>query len=95
MLSKEFKELPPVELDRKLTELRDVGLRLKQSSGQVENPSRFRSLRRDIARLETLKRQRQIAGPAAAPVAKPAKAAKPVVKRAAKRAPKAAAVAKK
>ncbi len=69
MLSKEFKELPPVELDRKLVEQRDelVGLRLKQSSGQVENPSRFRSIRRDIARLQTLKRQRELA--AAVPTA--------------------------
>jgi len=67
MFSKELKELPPVELDRKLTEQRDelVSLRLKQSSGQVENPSRFRSLRREIARMETLKRQRELAAPAA------------------------------
>jgi len=67
MFSKELKELPPVELDRKLTEQRDelVSLRLKQSSGQVENPSRFRTLRRDIARLLTLKRQRELAAPAA------------------------------
>ncbi len=67
MFSKELKELTPVELDRKLTEQRDelVSLRLKQSSGQVENPSRFRSLRREIARMETLKRQRELAAPAA------------------------------
>jgi len=62
MLSKEIRELPPVELDRKLREQHDelVGLRLKQSSGQVENTARFKQLRRDIARLETLKRQRQL-----------------------------------
>ncbi len=63
MISKELKELPPVELDRKLREQHDelVGLRLKQSSGQVENTSRFKELRRDIARLETIKRQRELA----------------------------------
>ena len=63
MLSKEHKELPPIELDRKLVEMRDelVGLRLKQSTGQVENPSRFPQLRREIARMETLKRQRELA----------------------------------
>ncbi|HTB64003.1 MAG TPA: 50S ribosomal protein L29 [Opitutales bacterium] len=62
MISKELKELPPVELDRKLTERRDelVGLRLKQSSGQVENTARFGELRREIARMETLKRQRTL-----------------------------------
>jgi large subunit ribosomal protein L29 len=63
MLSKEIRELPPVELDRKLREQHDelVGLRLKKSSGQVENNSRFKALRRDIARLETIKRERQLA----------------------------------
>jgi large subunit ribosomal protein L29 len=62
MISKELKELPPVELDRKLTERRDelVGLRLKQSSGQVENTARFGELRKEIARMETLKRQRTL-----------------------------------
>jgi ribosomal protein L29 len=30
----------------------------------VENPSRFRSIHRDIARLETLKRQRELAAAA-------------------------------
>jgi len=63
MLSKDIRELPPVELDRKLREQHDelVGLRLKQSSGQVENTARFKELRRDIARLETIKRERQLA----------------------------------
>ena len=63
MLSKEIRELPPVELDRKLREQHDelVGLRLKQSSGQFENTSHFKELRRNIARLETIKRERQLA----------------------------------
>jgi large subunit ribosomal protein L29 len=63
MLSKEIRELPPVELDRKLREQHDelVGLRLKQSSGQVENTSRYKQLRKVIARLETIKRQRELA----------------------------------
>jgi large subunit ribosomal protein L29 len=63
MLSKETLELSHAELDRKLIEQRDelLGLRLKQSTGQVENTARFRELRRDIARLETLKRQRELA----------------------------------
>jgi large subunit ribosomal protein L29 len=63
MLSKEIRELPPVELDRKLREQHDelCGLRLKQSSGQVENSARFKQLRKAIARLETVKRQRELA----------------------------------
>lgn len=63
MISKELRELPIVELDRKMREQRDelVGLRLKQSSSQIENPARFRQLRREIARMETLKRQKAAA----------------------------------
>jgi len=63
MISKEMRELAGVELDRKLHEQRDelAGLHLKKSSGQVENPARFRQIRRDIARLETLKRQQALA----------------------------------
>ncbi len=63
MISKELRELPIVELDRKMREQRDelVGLRLKQSSSQIENPARFRQLRREIARMETLKRQKATA----------------------------------
>ncbi|HVU38251.1 MAG TPA: 50S ribosomal protein L29 [Opitutales bacterium] len=66
MISKELRELPIVELDRKMREQRDelVGLRLKQSSSQIENPARFRQLRREIARMETLKRQKAAAAAA-------------------------------
>ncbi len=66
MITKEMRELSSVELDRKLVESRDelVGLHLKQSSGQVENPARFRQLRRDIARMKTLKRQLALAAAA-------------------------------
>jgi large subunit ribosomal protein L29 len=35
-------------------------LRLKQSSGQLENPSRLRQVRREIARLLTVHREREI-----------------------------------
>ena len=60
MISKELRELSLGELDSKLVENRAeyVSLRLKQSSSQVENPARFRQLRREIARMETLKTQK-------------------------------------
>jgi large subunit ribosomal protein L29 len=71
MISKEILELPAPELDRKLIEKRGelVGLRIKQTAGQVENTARFKELRRDIARMETLRTQRAIAA-AATPAAK-------------------------
>jgi ribosomal protein L29 len=36
-------------------------LRLKKTSGAVENPARFRELRKAIARAETIKRQKALA----------------------------------
>jgi large subunit ribosomal protein L29 len=60
MITKELRELSIAELDQKLRDQRAelVGLRLKKTSGQVENTARFGDLRRDIARLETLKNQK-------------------------------------
>lgn len=85
MISKELRELSIGELDRKLVENRAeyVSLRLKQSSSQVENPARFRQLRREIARLETLKTQKAT-NTEPAPKAAPAKKA-PAKKAAAKK----------
>jgi len=51
------------ELAAKARELRQelFNLRLQQSSSQrLERPSRLREVRRDIARMETLLRQRQL-----------------------------------
>lgn len=54
---KEINELAPAELASKLTETRDklLQLRLRKQTGQVEKTSELRSLRKDIARLETAK----------------------------------------
>ena len=53
-----MKELSELAMDELLTKRRDVRqeslhLRLQQQSGQLEQPSRLRLLRRDIARIET------------------------------------------
>jgi large subunit ribosomal protein L29 len=54
-----MKELTELTTDELLTKRRDLRqeslhLRLQQQSGQLEQPSRLRLLRRDIARLETV-----------------------------------------
>jgi len=54
-----MKELTELVLDELLTKRRDLRqeslhLRLQQQSGQLEQPSRLRLLRRDIARIETV-----------------------------------------
>jgi large subunit ribosomal protein L29 len=51
----EIKDLTLQELTTKSRDLRQerFNLRLQQASSQLEKPARLRSLRRDIARLET------------------------------------------
>ena len=53
-----MKELTELGMDELLTKRRDLRqeslhLRLQQQSGQLEQPSRLRLLRRDLARIET------------------------------------------
>jgi len=54
-----IKEVIEMSTDELLTKRRDLRqerlhLRLQQQSGQLEQPSRLRLLRRDIARIETV-----------------------------------------
>ncbi len=55
MTSKEIRELSPAETETKLRSAREqlLGLRLRKQTGQVEKTHELRSLRKDIARLET------------------------------------------
>ncbi len=58
-----MKEITELSTDELLTKRRDLRqeslhLRLQQQSGQLEQPSRLRLLRGDIARLETVLSQR-------------------------------------
>ena len=55
MKKAEFKDLTAVELQAKGRDLRQelFNLRLQQASSQLEKPSRMRTLRKDIARIET------------------------------------------
>ena len=58
-----MKEITELSTDELLTKRRDLRqeslhLRLQQQSGQLEQPSRLRLLRLDIARLETVLTQR-------------------------------------
>ena len=57
-MTMKMKELTELVMDELLTKRRDLRqeslhLRLQQQSGQLEQPSRLRLLRRDIARIET------------------------------------------
>lgn len=56
MKIKDIRELSLPELNKKIRDFRDelVALRVRKQVGQVENPARLRTLRRDIARCETV-----------------------------------------
>jgi large subunit ribosomal protein L29 len=60
----EARDLSEVELDARLRELEEelFGLQLKRATSQLENPMKVRSVRRDIARLKTVQRERVKAG---------------------------------
>lgn len=55
MKMSELKDMTLVELAAKSRDMRQeiFNLRLQQASAQLENPARLRTLRRDIARVET------------------------------------------
>jgi large subunit ribosomal protein L29 len=58
-----FKEMTELTMDELLTKKRDLRqeslhLRLQQQSGQLEQPSRLRLIRRDVARIETILAER-------------------------------------
>jgi large subunit ribosomal protein L29 len=60
MKTKEIRELTPDELRARKRELREqiFHLRLQQASGQLEKPSELRTLRKEIARIETVLTQK-------------------------------------
>jgi large subunit ribosomal protein L29 len=62
MTSKEIRDLAPAEISTKLRETRDqlLQLRLRKHTGQVEKPHLLREYRKDIARLETILKQKKI-----------------------------------
>ena len=61
MKANELLELTEAELETKLAELTEerFRLRFRSATEAIEDTSRFRSLRRDIARIKTILRQRE------------------------------------
>jgi len=67
MTSKEIRDLTAVEIATKIRETREslLQVRLRKQTGQVEKTHEMRSLRKDVARLETILRQKNKPAPAA------------------------------
>jgi large subunit ribosomal protein L29 len=68
MTPKEIRELSAVEITTKIREIRESLLqaRMRKMTGQVEKTHELRSLRKDVARLETILRQKNKPAPIAA-----------------------------
>ncbi len=64
MKPKEILEMTDAEAEAKLRDLRQelFNLRLQQQTARLERPSHLREVRHDIARVETILRQRQLKG---------------------------------
>jgi len=63
MKAKDIRDLSLAEINVKLNETREklLGLRLRKQTGQVEKTHELHTLRKDIARLETIKTQKAAA----------------------------------
>ena len=61
MKAEEFRSLTPDQLDEQVTRLKkeQFNLRFQRATGQLENTSRVRIVRRDIARIKTVQAQRR------------------------------------
>ncbi len=62
MKAKEMRELNDQELEEKLGELKEelFNLRFQQATGQLENVMRIKEVRRSIARVKTVIRERSM-----------------------------------
>ena len=64
MKTKEIRELTTEEINNKIKESKEelLKLRFKQAMGTLENPARMRELRKFVARLKTVLKEREIEG---------------------------------
>lgn len=63
MKASEIKYLSETELDTKLAELKQelFNLRFQHAVNQLDNPTRIKAVKKDIARIKTIQRQRELA----------------------------------
>lgn len=62
MKVKEVRQLSDVELSNQLTEFKTelFNLRFQLATGQLDNPLRIKTVRKDIARVKTIIREREL-----------------------------------
>lgn len=59
---KDIREMTPVELDQKVDSLKEelFNLRFQMATGQLENPMRIHEVKKTIARIKTIQREREL-----------------------------------
>lgn len=64
MKTKEIRNLTTEEIQKKIAESKEelLKLRFKQATGNLENPARIHELRKFVARLKTVLKEREIEG---------------------------------
>lgn len=64
MEAKELRDMSSADLVRKLSELREeIGhLKLKRATSRLENPMKLRQTKRDLARVETISKEKALQG---------------------------------
>ena len=64
MEAKELRDMSTADLARKLSELREeIGhLKLKRATSRLENPMKLRQTKRDLARVETILKEKAVLG---------------------------------
>jgi len=62
MKAKEIREMSPAELEKKLGDLKKdlFQLRLQHATNQLDNPMRIVAVKKDIARIQTIIREKQL-----------------------------------
>ena len=62
MGANEFRDMSSADLERKLSELREeIGhLNLKRATSRLENPMKLRQTKRDLARAETILKEKAL-----------------------------------
>ena len=62
MKTTEIRELSAAELDTKLADLKEqlFNLRFQMATGQCENPMKIRDVKKSIARIKTIQREREL-----------------------------------
>lgn len=62
MKAKEIRDMSAVELQRRMDELKTelFNLRFQLATGQLDNPMQIKRVRKDIARVQTIIREREL-----------------------------------